>query len=159
MPENKPKFSSEGSERLQCMQNSHLSKMLVDFHLQNLNSKKQRCYISEETSTMATHESSSAPKEADTRHSYKTSTPKNRRKKTYRNPLIYARELNQELLSGKLSRKQLAKKHGISSDRITQWLCLLKLPKKAQQEVTAMGDYWDKKKVTERQLRSLRLNL
>jgi hypothetical protein len=36
-------------------------------------------------------------------------------------------ELQYELVRDNLSRKQLAESHGITSDRITQWLCLLKL--------------------------------
>ena len=55
-----------------------------------------------------------------------------------------------------LSRTQLAKRHGVSSDRITQWLCLLKLPEEKLKEIEAIGDYWDKQIVTERELRALR---
>lgn len=55
-----------------------------------------------------------------------------------------------------LTRKQLAERHGITSDRVTQWLCLLKLPEEKLGEIEALGDYWDRQVVTERQLRHLR---
>ena len=151
MPEHAPKYSSESPEKLMSLQNDHLSKMLADFHLQNSRGGKQLDSTSKETNILATPESSAIPKEPNIGPSRQSKS-----KKAYRNPLIYARELNEELLSENLTRKQLAEKHGISSDRVSQWFCLLKLPKKVQQEVTAMGDYWDKKKVTERRLRSLR---
>jgi hypothetical protein len=76
--------------------------------------------------------------------------------KTYRNPFIYARELLLEMVRDNLSRKQLAECHGISSDRITQWLCLLKLPEKKLREIESLNDYWDKQVVTEKQIRELR---
>ncbi len=55
-----------------------------------------------------------------------------------------------------LTRKQLAQRHGISSDRITQWLCLLKLPEERLKEIEALGDNWDRQMVTERELRGYR---
>jgi len=76
--------------------------------------------------------------------------------KKYRNPVIYALELHEEMIRDNLSRKQLAERHGVSSDRITQWLCLLKLPKVKLNEIEALGDYWDKRVVTERELRVIR---
>ncbi|HPE51099.1 MAG TPA: hypothetical protein PLS83_06345 [Methanothrix soehngenii] len=54
-----------------------------------------------------------------------------------------------------LSRKQLAEKHGVSSDRITQRLCLLKLPEKKLRETEVLGDHWNRQIVTERELRRL----
>ena len=78
--------------------------------------------------------------------------------KTYRNPVIYARELRDEMVRGNLSRKQLAERHNVSSDRITQWLCLLKLPENKLEEVETLGDYWERQVVTERQLRMIRRN-
>ena len=78
--------------------------------------------------------------------------------RTYRNPLIYARELNDELVGDNLTRKQLAERHGVSSDRVTQWLCLLKLPEKTQKQIEALGDNWEKQLVTERELRNIRKN-
>ena len=56
----------------------------------------------------------------------------------------------------KLSRKQPAKRHGVSSDRITQWLWLLKLSAQKLQEIKALGDSWNGQVITERELRRLR---
>ena len=75
------------------------------------------------------------------------------RSRTYRNPLVNAKELHDEMVGDNLTRKQLAQRHGISSDRITQWLCLMKLPKEIQQKVLALGENWSKRIVTERELR------
>jgi hypothetical protein len=72
--------------------------------------------------------------------------------KRYRNPVIYAKELHDEMVRDGLSRKQLAERHSVSSDRITQWLRLLKLPERKLREIEEMGDYWDIQIVTERQL-------
>jgi len=77
-------------------------------------------------------------------------------RKTFRNPLIYAIELQEELVRDNLTRKQLAERHGITSDRVTQWLCLLKLPDDTQKRVIALGDKWERRLVTERELRNLR---
>jgi len=55
-----------------------------------------------------------------------------------------------------LSRKQLAERLGVTSDRITQWLCLQMLPEKILREIEELGDNWDRQVVTERQLRDLR---
>ena len=77
-------------------------------------------------------------------------------KKVYRNPVIFAQELRNEMIQDNLIRKQLAERHGVSSDRITQWLCLLKLPKNKLNEIEALGDYWDRQVVTERELRVIR---
>jgi hypothetical protein len=84
--------------------------------------------------------------------------PPGKPRKTYRNPVIYARELHAEMVRDNLTRKQLAERHGVTSDRITQWLCLLKLPEKKLDEVEELGDHWDRQVVTERQLRRLRRN-
>jgi hypothetical protein len=77
-------------------------------------------------------------------------------KKIYRNPIIYAKELHDEMVRDNLSRKQLAQRHGVSSDRITQWLCLLKLPEAKLQKIEALGDNWRNQVITERILRMLR---
>ena len=74
----------------------------------------------------------------------------------YRNPVIYAQELQDEMVCDNLTRKQLAKRHRISSDRITQWLCLLKIPDEKLNEIEALGDYWDKQVITERSLRRIK---
>ncbi len=79
--------------------------------------------------------------------------------KIYRNPVIYAQELHEEMIRDDLTRKQLAERQGVSSDRITQWLCLLKLPKEKLNEIEALGDYWSRQMVTERELRKIRRSL
>lgn len=56
-----------------------------------------------------------------------------------------------------LTRRQLAGRHGISLDRVIQWLALLKLPKEQLEEIAALGDYWDRRLVTERGLRRRRI--
>ena len=71
----------------------------------------------------------------------------------FRNPLLYARELQMEILRDHLTRAQLAQRYGITSDRITQWLCLLKIPEEMQREIETLGDYCDRRVVTERGLR------
>ena len=76
--------------------------------------------------------------------------------KKYRNPVIYANELHDEMVGDNLTRKQLAERYGVSSDRITQWLCLLKLPEEKLKEIEALGDYWTRPIITERELRGLR---
>ena len=63
---------------------------------------------------------------------------------TFRNPVIYAQELHDEMVRDNFTRKQLAERHGVSSDRITQWLCLLKLPEEKLKEMEALGDNWDR---------------
>ena len=60
------------------------------------------------------------------------------------------------MVGDNLTRKQLAERHGITSDRVTQWLCLLKLPGEVQAKVLSMGDNWDKRVATERELRHYR---
>ncbi len=62
--------------------------------------------------------------------------------KRYCNPVIYAKELHDEMVCDELTRKQLAERHNVSSDRITQWLCLLKLPEEMKRAIIAFGDYW-----------------
>ena len=76
--------------------------------------------------------------------------------KKYRNPVIYAQDLHDELVRDDLTRKQLAARHGVSSDKITQWLCLLKLREKKLMEIECLGDNWDRQVVTERALRRSR---
>ena len=52
-----------------------------------------------------------------------------------------------------LTKAQLARKLGISRARVTQILNLLKLPEELIREVEEMGDYWERRLVTERMLR------
>ena len=70
--------------------------------------------------------------------------------------MIYAQELRDEMVRDKLTRKQLAKRHGVSSDRITQWLCLLKISEEKLREIEALGDNWTRPIITERELRKLK---
>jgi len=66
-------------------------------------------------------------------------------------------ELNDELVRDNLTRKQLAERHGITSDRVTQWLSLLKLPEDTRKQVLALGDSWERRLLTERELRRIRM--
>ena len=84
--------------------------------------------------------------------------PVRKHKKTYRNPLVYAMELQDELVRDNLTRKRLAERNVISSGRVTLWLCLLKLPEETQKQIEALGDNWEKQLVTERELRNIRKN-
>jgi hypothetical protein len=86
----------------------------------------------------------------------RSDTPNINPKKAFRNPLAYAMELNDELVRDTLTRKQLAERHGITSDRVIQWLCLLKIPDEEKVRVLALGDNWEKRLLTERELRKLR---
>jgi len=74
-------------------------------------------------------------------------------KKTFRNPIILAREMQIEMEYHNLTRAQLARKLNISRARVTQMLNLLKLPEELIQEVEGMGDNWERRLVTERTLR------
>ena len=56
-----------------------------------------------------------------------------------------------------LSRREMGKRLGVSADRITQWLCLLKLPEEKLREIEGLGDYWERQTVTEREMRRLRI--
>ena len=73
-----------------------------------------------------------------------------------RTPVIYAQELRDEMVPDNLTRKQLEERHGVSSDRIAQWLCLLKIPEGKLRKTEALGDFWDKQVITERKLRGIR---
>ena len=76
----------------------------------------------------------------------------------YRNPVIFAMELEAEMNTDHLTRQQLAARHGISLDRVIQWLALLNLPQAQLEEIVALGDYWERRLVTERELRRRRTN-
>jgi ParB-like chromosome segregation protein Spo0J len=80
-------------------------------------------------------------------------TTKKQPKKTFRNPIIQAREMHLEIEFHNLTKAQLARKLGISRARVTQILNLLKLPEELIREVEEMGDYWERRLVTERMLR------
>ncbi len=55
-----------------------------------------------------------------------------------------------------LSRADLARRFGCSRARVTQKLNLLNLPRDLLLEIEAMGDYWERRLVTERKLRKLK---
>jgi hypothetical protein len=78
-------------------------------------------------------------------------------RKLYRNPVIFAMELHDEMVRDHLSRRQLGERHGVSSDRITQILLVLDLPEDQLTEIIARGDHWETQVVTERELRGNRL--
>jgi len=65
-------------------------------------------------------------------------------------------ELQTEMTTDQLTRQELAARHGISLDRVIQWLALLKLPDKQLEEIVALGDYWEHPVMTERGLRRSR---
>lgn len=79
---------------------------------------------------------------------------KQRNKKTYRNPIILAREMALMMEMEDLSRAELARKLGLSRARVTQMLNLMKLPENLISEIEEMGDYWIKQLVTERKIRA-----
>lgn len=81
--------------------------------------------------------------------------PNSKLRKTYRNPVIFALELKKEMSREGLTQVELARKHGLSRARVNQWLSLQKLPEKKIRQILAMGDYWDRRLVTERGLRRL----
>jgi len=68
--------------------------------------------------------------------------------------MVLALELAEEKKRDGISRAELARRHGLSRARVTQWLSLLDLPRIEIERVLAMGDYWEKRLVTERELRS-----
>ena len=80
-------------------------------------------------------------------------TTKKKAKKTFRNPIMQAKQMKLEMELNNLTKALLARKLGISRARVTQILNLLKLPKELIREVEEMGDYWERRQVTERMLR------
>jgi ParB-like chromosome segregation protein Spo0J len=76
-----------------------------------------------------------------------------KRIKVFRNPLLYARELRDRMLAEGINRAELARRLGMSRARVTQWLELLELPEEAQREAEAQGDNWNRRVMTERELR------
>jgi transcriptional regulator with XRE-family HTH domain len=67
--------------------------------------------------------------------------------------MVLAIKLAEELKRDGISRAELARRHGLSRARVTQWLSLLELPRLEIERVLAMGDYWERRLVTERGLR------
>jgi len=76
--------------------------------------------------------------------------------RTFRNPIIVALELHDEMKRDRISQAELARRHGLSRARVHQWLSLLELPKKDIERLKAMGDNWQRRLLTERALRRLR---
>ena len=62
-------------------------------------------------------------------------------------------ELDEEMERDGISQAELARRHGLSRARVHQWLSLLELPEREVDRLKAMGDYWEKRLVTERGLR------
>ncbi len=83
---------------------------------------------------------------------YKPIKQRNTRK-TYRNPIIQAREIALEIQLKQLTQGQMAKKLGCSRAQVTRKLNLLNLPRDLLLEIEAIGDYWERRLVTERGLR------
>src|SRR5512137_2323156 len=75
--------------------------------------------------------------------------------KTFRNPLLYARELRDRMLAEGINRAELARRLGVSRARVTQWLDLLELPGEIQLRAEALGDNWSHHVVTERKMRGM----
>ena len=71
----------------------------------------------------------------------------------FRNPIVLALELAEKMKRGGISRAELARRNAMSRARVTQWLSLLDLPKIEIDRVLAMGDYRERRLVTERELR------
>jgi hypothetical protein len=81
-------------------------------------------------------------------HSHK---PKPER--VFRNPVIYAKELGRRMAEEGISQAELARRLGVSRARVCQWISVLELPDEMLAEMEALGDYWDRRVVTERELR------
>jgi ParB-like chromosome segregation protein Spo0J len=75
---------------------------------------------------------------------------------TFRNPLLYARELQDRMWAENINHNGLARRLGVSRARVTQWLDLLDLPEEVLHRAEAMGDNWEHRLVTERILRRSR---
>jgi len=60
--------------------------------------------------------------------------------RTFRNPIIVAQELHDEMKRDRISQAELARRHGLSRARVHQWLSLLELPKIEVERLKAMGD-------------------
>ena len=78
---------------------------------------------------------------------------KRKPKKTFRNPIILAREMSLMMEMEEMSRADLARKLKLSRARVTQMLNLLKLPAELITGIEEMGDHWSRQLITERKLR------
>lgn len=74
--------------------------------------------------------------------------------RTFRNPIFVALELQTEMKRDGITQADLGRRHGISRARVHQWLSLLELTRKEIKRLKAMGDYWERRLVSERSLRS-----
>jgi len=54
--------------------------------------------------------------------------------------MVLALELAEEMKRDGISRAELARRHGMSRARVTQWLSLLELPRIEIERVLAIGD-------------------
>jgi ParB-like chromosome segregation protein Spo0J len=73
--------------------------------------------------------------------------------RTFRNPIIFARELKAQMEAGGLTQRELAEQMGVTQARISQWLRLLQLPEGLLADAESLGDCWRRRKATERMLR------
>lgn len=62
------------------------------------------------------------------------------------------------MLAEGINRAELARRLGVSRARVTQWMELLDLPEEVLHRAEAMGDNWDRRVMTEREMRRLRLD-
>jgi len=79
--------------------------------------------------------------------------PNSKPRRTFRNPLMVAMEMADEMEREGLTQAELAKKHSISRARVNQWLSLLQLPVGERRRILAMGDNWDRRLLTESSIR------
>ena len=70
----------------------------------------------------------------------------------------FLKEMTQEMELHQLTKAQLVRKLNISIARLTQMLNFLKLPEELLREVEEMGDYWERRLLTERSLRKMRMD-
>jgi len=80
--------------------------------------------------------------------------PNTKPRRTFRNPLIVAMDMADEMEREGLTQAELVQKHGISRTRVNQWLSLLQLPVGERRRILAMGDHWERRVLTERSLRN-----
>jgi len=75
--------------------------------------------------------------------------------RTFRHPIIFARELKAEMEVKDLNQTAPAERMGVTRARISQWLTLLQLPRDLIADVESLGDNWTRRLVTERRLRGI----
>jgi len=62
--------------------------------------------------------------------------------------------MQDEMQRDGITQAELARRHGISRVRVHQWLSLLALSKIQIEQLMAMGDHWERRLLTERELRN-----